>query len=210
MRNRVSRKTRCCAEAELPGTDGNSYQEGSWGAPGKDGVWLAVINTVRSDRSPPGCTFQSDELWGRAWSDNTTLVTCWTKWNRAQVCISPWGSGGGVQEVIPQKSYNMLGSWTMPTEPQWWKHYVLKLSLVWDNVRFTQVTRKSQNNTKKYKELIMTKTSLLLVEWLNSQGLKWLPIPSPSTLPFSRSWTVISARLLCFTENEYHAKDWRV
>lgn len=52
----VSRNTRWCGEAELSGTDGDSYQEGSWSAPGKDGVWLAVINTVRTDRSPPGCT----------------------------------------------------------------------------------------------------------------------------------------------------------
>lgn len=73
----LSRNTRWCGEAELSGTDGNSYQECSWSAPGKDGVWLAVINTVRSDRSPPGCPLQSDELWRRAWSDNTALVTCW-------------------------------------------------------------------------------------------------------------------------------------
>lgn len=76
-RNCVNRNTRWCGEAALSGTDGNSYQEGSWSAPGRDGMQLAVINTVRSDRSPPGCTLQSDEFWRRAWSDNTTLVTCW-------------------------------------------------------------------------------------------------------------------------------------
>lgn len=64
--NGVSRNTRWCGEAELSGTDGDSYQEGSWRAPGKDAVWLAVINTVRSDRSPPGWTLQSDEFWRRA------------------------------------------------------------------------------------------------------------------------------------------------
>jgi hypothetical protein len=63
-RNSVSRNTRWCGEAELSGTDGNSYQEGSWSAPGKDGVWLAVINTVRSDRSPPGCSFKNDDSGG--------------------------------------------------------------------------------------------------------------------------------------------------
>lgn len=76
----------------------------------------------------------------------------------------------------------MLSSWTMATEPQLWKHYVLKLSLVWDNVRFTQVTLKSQNNTKRYKGLIMTQT-LLLVEWLNSQELRNSPHHLPSHYP---------------------------
>jgi hypothetical protein len=72
----LSKNTRCCGKAELLGTDGYSDQEGGCSILGKDGVWSALKNTVKSSKSS-GCTLHDDEFWGRAWSDNIPLSPWW-------------------------------------------------------------------------------------------------------------------------------------
>lgn len=109
MSNSVSKNTRWCGEAELLGTDGDSYQEGSWSTPGKERMRLSVINTVRSGRFSPGGTLQDDEFWGRTQSDNTLRVPCWNEtlmapadnqrgWaqNRHMGLEISWGWGGRI------------------------------------------------------------------------------------------------------------------
>lgn len=118
MSNSVSKNTRWCGETELLGTDGDSYQEGSWSTPGKERVWLSVINTVRSGRFSPGGTLQDDEFWGRTQSDNTLRVPCWNEtllWHQqttkeAGHRTDTWGrksAGAGEVEYVNKTSLEL-------------------------------------------------------------------------------------------------------